>query len=207
MPTSNTENKGFIPLVRRALYRARFPILTVALVYFVSVVVGILMVQSGNAFAISTRNQIVSGAQSSPALVSLGQGSRLQAALFDFGGNLFAGVSSFLAGLGVVFPYPFIAYRGWVGGIVSIDGTGASRLADARQAVYYLVTLVLQLIPYTLAGGAGVNLGLSLYRQKPYYQGKKWLGVSKVALGDALRIFLLTVPLFLIASLWEFLMV
>ena len=202
-----TENKGFIPLLRRALYRARFPILTVALVYFVSVAVGILMVHTGNVFAISTRDQIVSGAQSSPTLVSLDQGNRLQAALLDFGGNLFAGVSSFLGGLGVVFPYPFIAYRGWVGGIVSINGSHASRLADAGTAVYYLVTLVLQLIPYTLAGGAGVNLGLSLYRRKPYYQGKKWLGISREAIWDALRIFLLVVPLFLIASLWEFLMV
>ncbi len=164
------------------------------------------MVHSGNTLAISTRNQIVSGAQSSPVLVSLGQGSRLQAALLDFWGNLVAGFSSLAAGLGVVFPYPLAAYRGWVGGIVSIDGSGASRLAVPGEAVYYLVTLVLQLVPYSLAGGAGVILGLSLYRSKPYYQGKKWLGVSKEAILDALRIFLLVVPLFLIASLWEFIM-
>ena len=201
------ENKGFVSLAWRALYRARIPILTVAVAYFISVGVGILMVHSGNAFAISTRDQIVSGAQSSPTLVSLDQGNRLWAALLDFGGNLFAGLGDFLGGLGVVFPYPFIAYRGWVGGIVSIDGSHASRLADPGQAAYYLITLVLQLIPYSLAGGAGVNLGLSLYRSKPYYQGKKWLGVSKEAIWDALRIFVLVIPLFLIASLWEFLAV
>lgn len=201
------ETKSIFPLIAQALRRARIPILTVALVYFVSVVTGIIMVHTGNTFAISTRNQIVSGAQSSPVLVSLGQGSRLQAALLDFWGNLVAGVTDLAGGLGVVFPYPIAAYRGWVGGIVSIDGSGASRLGDLREAVYYLVTLVLQLIPYSLAGGAGVNLGLSLWRAKPYYQGKKWLGVSQEAIWDALRIFLLVVPLFLIASLWEFLMV
>ncbi len=200
------ENKGMFSLAWRALYRARFPILTVALVYLVSVVVGIIMVHTGNAFAISTRDQIVSGAQSSPVLVTLNQGSRLQAALLDFWGNLVAGFSNLAGGLGVVVPYPIVAYRGWVGGIVSIDSAHASRLADPGQAAYYLITLVLQLIPYSLSGGAGVNLGLSLYRSKPYYQGEKWLGIPKEGIWDALRIFLLVVPLFLIASLWEFLM-
>ncbi len=168
--------------------------------------VGIILVHTGNTFAISTRNQIVSGAKSSPTLVALNQGGRLQAALLDFWGNLVAGFSNLAGGLGVVFPYPIAAYRGWVGGIVSIDGSGASRLGDLREAVYYLVTLVLQLVPYSLAGGAGVNLGLSLWRPKSYYHEKKWLGISQEAIWDALRIFLLVVPLFLIASLWEFLM-
>ena len=70
--------------------------------------------------------------------------------------------------------------------------------------MYYLTTLILQLIPSILGGGAGVNLGLSYYRPRPYYQGEKWLGLPKEALRDGLRIYILVMPLLLIASLWEF---
>jgi hypothetical protein len=67
-----------------------------------------------------------------------------------------------------------------------------------------LITLTLQLIPYTLAGGAGVNMGLANFRPKTFYQGEKWLGIPEEAIRDALRIYLVVVPLFLLASLWEF---
>jgi hypothetical protein len=45
-----------------------------------------------------------------------------------------------------------------------VDDRHQSRLASPEPAVYYLVTLVLQLVPYTLAGGAGVALGVSSRR-------------------------------------------
>ncbi len=106
--------------------------------------------------------------------------------------------------MGIVFPYPFIAYRGWVGGIVSIDDNHASRLADPNEAGYYLLTLLLQLIPYTLAGGMGVNLGIASFRPRPFYQGENWHGLSKEAIRDVLRVYVVIVPLFLVASLWEF---
>jgi uncharacterized membrane protein SpoIIM required for sporulation len=192
------------PSILRALSRARIAILTVGLTYLVSVVVGMIMVHAGNKFAVGYRDRIVNDAQSSPILVALVQNNRLQAALLDTGGNLIGAVSNTLGGLGVVFPYPFIAYRGWIGGIVSIDGAHASRLADTREAFYYLATLILQLIPSTLAAGAGVNVGWSLWRQQPYYQGKKWLGIPQDAIRDVLWIYALVVPLLLIASLWEF---
>jgi len=70
--------------------------------------------------------------------------------------------------------------------------------------MYYLITLTLQLIPYVLSGGAGVNIGLAFYRPRSFYQGEKWLGIPKEALWDVFRIYLLVVPLFLLASLWEF---
>lgn len=192
--------------VSRALFRARISILTVGLTYLISIIVGYGMVQTGNQFAVSYRDRIVSNAQSSPIIVSLNQNNRLQAALLDFGANLFGAISNTLGGLGVMFPYPVIAYRGWIGGIVSIDSSHVSRLTDPREAVYYLVTLVLQIIPYTLSGGAGVNMGLAFYKPKLYYQGEKWLGISKEAIRDVFRIYLLVVPLFLFASLFEFLM-
>jgi len=190
--------------VIRALSRARFSILTVGVTYLISLIVGMVMVQTGNQFAISYRDGIVSKAQSSSSIVALHQNDRLQAALLDFGGNLVGAISNTLSGFGVIAPYPVIAFRGWIGGIVSIDGSHASRLADPKEATYYLTTLLLQLIPYTLAGGIGVNLGLAIFRPKPPYDGEKWLGIPKEAIRDMFRVYLLVVPLFLLASLWEF---
>jgi len=192
--------------VMRALSRARLAIGSVGLTYLATVLIGIIMVHSGSQFAISYRDKIVSGAQASPTLKALERNDHLQAALLDFGGNLFGAFSTSVTGLGVIMPYPLIAYRGWIGGIVSIDGSHVSRLADPSAAVYYVVTLVMQLIPYTLTGGAGVNLGLALWRPRAYYQGNKWLGMPKEAVRDALRIYAVAVPLFLLASVWEFFM-
>ena len=131
----------------------------------------------------------------------------MQAALRDFSGNLVLGAApKTLMGFGVVFPYPWVAYQGWVGGIVSVRGDHSSRLNDPHSAVYYLSTLLLQLIPYSLAVGAGVNVGLSLFRPAVYYQGQKWLGLfPREALRDLAWIYALVIPLFLSASLWEFL--
>lgn len=191
--------------VIRALYRARVPILTVALTYLVSVVAGMIMVHSGNAFALTQRDRIVSKAQSSPVLVALDQNDRLRAAVLDFSANLFAAMADTIGGLGVVVPFAVIAYRGWVGGIVSVDSAHLSRLADSQEAAYYLITLALQLVPYSLSGGAGVNMGLAYLRPKSYYQGDKWLGIPGEAIRDVLRVYLIVVPLFFLASLWEFL--
>ena len=204
MQEQTGDTHSIVAFVRRALRRARFAILTVALTYVISVSVGIVMVHSGNEWAITYRDRIVSRAQSSPSIIALRQNNRLRAAVLDFGGNLYGAIADTLGGLGVVFPYPFIAYRGWIGGIVSIDSSHVSRLSESREAVYYLITLTLQLIPYVLSGGAGVNVGLALYRPRSFYQGEKWLGIPKEALRDVLRIYLLVVPLFLLASLWEF---
>lgn len=204
MREENSEINRIVLLVIRALARARVPILTVALTYFISVVIGIVMVHTGNAFALTYRDKIVSNAQSSPILVALDQNDRLRAAVLDFAANLFAAMANTIAGLGVVVAYPIVAYRGWIGGIVSIDSAHISRLADSKEAAYYLITLVLQLVPYSVSGGAGVNLGLAYLRPKSDYQGDKWMGIPKEAIRDVLRIYLMVVPLFLLASLWEF---
>jgi hypothetical protein len=190
--------------VLRALSRARLPILTVALTYLLSVVVGLGMVHAGNDFALGYRDRLVANAQASPVLIALGQDDRWRAAVLDFAGNIFVAASHSVAGLSVVLPYPFVAQRGWIGGIVSVDGAHASRLADFKEAAYYLTTLALQLIPSSLTTGAGINLGLAFLRPKPYYRGEKWLGLPKEALHDVLRIYLVAVPLFLLASVWEF---
>jgi hypothetical protein len=193
--------------VSRAVYRARLGILTIALMYVLSLAVGAGMVHAGNRFALAQRDRLVDRARASePSLNALREGNRLGAALWDAGGNLRAAIIDTVLGLGVVFPYVDVAYRGWVGGIVSVDNTHASRLSEGREAGYYLLTLLLQLIPYSLAGGVGVNLGMAYIRPRPVYQGAKWIGLPREALKDVLRVYALVIPLFLVASLWEFFM-
>jgi hypothetical protein len=194
--------------VIRAIGRARRSIFTVAGAYGVSILIGMVMVQAGNTFALTYRDQLVNqAAHQNPAALAAAQGDNLRAALWDFAGNLIVGaVPKTISGFGIIFPYPMVAYQGWIGGIVSVRGDHTSRLNDPRSAVYYLLTLLLQLIPYSLAVGAGVNVGVALFRPPPHYQDQKWLGVfPKEALRDVGRIYALVIPLFLVASLWEFL--
>ncbi len=199
---------NFVTSVFQAIRRARLSILTIATTYAISLIVGIVMVHAGSPFALQSRDQLVNQAsQQDPAAHATGRGNSLQAALWDFTGNLFVGaVPKTVSGFAVIFPYTLVAYQGWVGGIVSVNADRASRFNDPRSAAYYLLTLLLQLIPYSLAVGAGVNCGLALLRPQPCYQGEKWLRIfPKEALLDLARIYALVVPLLLIASLWEFL--
>jgi hypothetical protein len=198
---------SFFRSIPRALSRSKIFILTIALVYAFSLVVGIAMVDAGNQFALSTRDSVVAGATSSdPASIALQNGDNLEAAFIDFGRNLALGaVPSTVGGLAVVIPYPVAAYRGWIGGIVSADANHASRLDSPGSALYYLSVVILQLVPYSLAGGVGVNLGVAFLRPRPYYMGTKWIGLPKEAILDVLRVYAVVVPLFLVASLIEFL--
>jgi len=177
-----------------------------ALTYALSLGVGIVMAQTGNSFALAYRDQLVADAsESNPASMALHNGERWKAALFDFSGNLLLGaVPNTVAGLSIVIPYALAAHQGWVGGIVSVDNAHGSRLANPSEAIYYIAVVVLQLIPYTLSAGAGVNLGLAFLRPRRYYQGAKWLGLPQEAVRDVARIYVLVVPLFLLASLVEF---
>jgi hypothetical protein len=191
--------------ILRALRRARLPIVTFAVTYLTAILIGIVLVHIGNDFALSRRDSIIANAQTSSILVAFHKGNRLLAALLDFGANLFSAVANTISGLTLVVPYPVAAFRGWVVGIVSVDSSHLSRLVDLNSAFYYVLTVILQLIPYSLAGGAGVNLGLAFLWPRPSYQGEKWLGLPKEAIRDVLRIYILVLPLFLAASLFEFL--
>lgn len=194
--------------ITRSISRARLPILTIGAVYLVSILIGIMMVHSGNPFSLNYRDRIVSkAAQQDPAAIANNQGHRLRAAILDFAGNLFLGsVPQSIMGMGIVFPYPSVAYQGWIGGIVSVRADRTSRLNNFHSAVYYLLTLLLQITPYSLTIGAGVNVGVSLFRPAPYYRGEKVAHIfPKEVLRDWIRIYVLASPLFLLASLWEFL--
>jgi len=198
---------GIIKSIPAAVRRARMAILTVAAVYFLALLAGIVMVHLGNGFALAYRDKLVGDSGQTATAQAAGQGDALRAALLDFSGNLFRGAApQTLMGLGIVFPYPFVAYQGWVGGIVSVRGDQPSRFDDPRSAAYYLLTLILQLTGYSLAVGAGVNAGISMFRPTPFCQGEKWLKIfPKEAILDIGRIYLSAVPFFLVGSLWEFL--
>ena len=109
-----------------------------------------------------------------------------------------------MGGLIIVMPIGLGAYRGWVGGIVSVDHDHHSRLAAWKSAVYYVVTLLLQVAAFVLAGGAGLHLGFSFFRREGPFVGPAWFRMPRRALVDVAWIYVLIVPLFAIGSVWEY---
>jgi hypothetical protein len=188
--------------IKTALSHSIIPILSVAVVYFVSVTAGIIMVHAGNQFALSYRDKLVSQAQSDTIST---QKSELLRGLADFRGNSLAAATDTLLGFGVIFPYPLAVYRGWVGGIVSVDSDHTSRLIHLKQALYYLSVIFLQLLGYSLAAGAGIRTGLAVFQARPKEASFFWFRIPKQSLIDIFWIYILVLPIFLIASLWEFL--
>lgn len=178
--------------------------------YLLGLAVGATMVHIDNAFALRHRDDMVGvAATTDPAAVALNHGLPLRAALLDFAANLGLGaIPSTVMGLTVALPFPQAAYRGWIGGIVSVDGDHHSRFRADGERWYYVGVVLLQLLPYSLAGGAGVRLGLAFLRPNSafgYPGSAKWLGLPADSLRDVLRIYAMVVPLFLLASLVEFL--
>jgi len=192
--------------VGRALFRARFGILTIGISYFLAVGTGITMVHTGNRFALGYADRIVTNAANTSLILRMVDQKRpLVAAGLDFGANSLGGVASTLAGYWAPAVYPVAIYRGWIGGIVSVDRKHRSRLSSLSERRYYLITICLQLVPYILAGGAGVNLGIARIRPIGDYAGPKMFGVPTESIRDAGRIYLLVIPLFALASMHEFL--
>ncbi|HKW87279.1 MAG TPA: stage II sporulation protein M [Candidatus Acidoferrales bacterium] len=176
-----------------------------AAAYIAAVLVGIAMVHAGNGFAVRYRDRLVSHANATTAISKALQNNRAKtAAALDFSGNLAGGIASTAAGYWAPAVFPIAIYRGWVGGIVSVDGKHRSRFATWPEASYYMAVMCLQLLPYILAGGAGVNIGLARVRPVGDYAGAKFFGVPREAWIDAARIYVLVVPLFAIASAFEF---
>lgn len=191
-----------------ALRRARGPILASAVTYVSFVLLGIALATAGWPFAVGQRDSIVAGGRSSAITQAYGRGDRVQAALLDFAANFGLGaVTTSITGLSVVGPFPIAAYRGWVGGIVSVDGRHRSRLANPAEATYYVLTLALQLVGFVLTMGAGVHVGLAAWRARNDANARSILGVRipAPALKDAGWIYVVATPFFLVGSLWEFL--
>jgi len=193
--------------IASALRAASTPILVVAAIYAVSVTAGIAMSHSGNGFALAYRDSLVARAhRADPTSIAADSGHDVRAAATDFARNLgLAAIPETVGGLLIVVPVGMAAYRGWVGGIVSVDSHHASHLAHARSAVYFIVTILLQLTAFTLAGGAGLHLGWSFFKKRGPFVGPSWFRLPGPALRDVAWIYAVIVPVFAIGSAWEFL--
>ena len=86
-----------------------------------------------------------------------------------------------------------------------MDSNHRSRFRAIEGGLYYALVVTLQLIAYTLAGGAGVNLGLARTRPRPEYGGSRLLGVPTEAFRDVAYVYALVIPIFVFASALEFL--
>ena len=117
-----------------AVRHARAGILVVGAIYATSLAAGILMAHAGNRFALANRDSLVARAhRTDPAARADDAGAHGVAAAFDFSRNLgLAAIPETVGGLTLVLPVGLASYRGWVGGIVSVDGDHHSRLRHAR---------------------------------------------------------------------------
>jgi hypothetical protein len=188
------------------LREARAGILTIAAVYALTVIAGAAMVHEGNRSALAFRDSLVARAhRNDPAARADDAGRRWDAAALDFSRNLgLAAVPETIGGLMLVLPIGLAGYRGWVGGVVSVDATHQSRLRHGRSALYYVVTMLIQLSGFTLAGGAGLHLGWAFLRKRGPFVGPAWFRLPRPALVTVLRLYALVVPLFAVGSLWEY---
>jgi len=179
----------------------------VALTYLIAITTGVLMAHLGSGFALRYRDALVARAVAAdPAARADDRGAHLAAAIIDFSRNLgLAAVPDTVGGLTLVLPVGLAAYRGWIGGIVSVDHAHLSRLARIRGATYYCVTLLLQVCGFTLAGGGGLHLGWALVRGRGPFVGPRWFRLPQPALIDAAWLYVMIVPLLAIGSAWEFL--
>ena len=176
-----TEQVGVEPRILRALRHARLAIWTTALVYVLSALVGLLLVHSNNRYSLNYRDKLVGKADRESVISrQLQHGHSLTAAALDASANAAAGFLSMLAGYCPPAGYAVAAFRGWIGGIVSVDDNHRSRWATSFGGFYYLTTLLLQLIPFSLTGGAGVNVGIASFADpnRTGYYGRACLGCA-----------------------------
>ncbi len=192
--------------VQLALRRTRLGVLLMGCAYSVGLIVGIVSAHVGHRATLAFRDRIVSKAQASSSIIRYSrQGRPIAAAALDCAGNLVAATATAAAGWWAPGPFPIAIYRGWIGGIVSVDSHHRSRFGTIEGGFYYALVVTLQLAGYILAGGAGVNLGLARTRSRPEYKGSRLLSVPTEAYQDAAYIFLLVIPIFAFASALEFL--
>lgn len=199
-----------VPIARilAALRRCRPYALSIFFTYVLSSAVGIFMAHGGNALALAQRDKTVKTAVTSDkSSIAHRSGDHVAAAMFDAAGNLFyAAVPQAVLGLAVVPPYFTVAYQGWIGGIVSVDGRHRSRFRSVRATSYYFIVLLLQFIPFSLCIGSGVRCGVELYRQNTDTGMRlSQFRLPRQALVDVGCAFAVAIPLFIAASAFEFL--
>jgi len=165
------------------------------------------MVHNGNNFALTFRDKIVGRAlETDKASLNHQKGNNFSAALNDFKGNLlFGAVPQTLMGLGIVVPFFTVSKQGWIGGIVSVNSEHKSRFKNFKSTFYYFFVLLLQFIPYSLAIGSGIKFGIDFYNNNKQYGWFMWkYRIQKNGLINLGYIYSIVVPLFFVASCFEF---
>lgn len=182
--------------------------MSVFVTYVLAAAVGAVMAHSGNSVALGRRDAIVTRALAHDAAsIALRAGHRVRAAWIDAAANFgVAALPQTIAGATIVLPYVTVAYQGWVGGIVSVDRHHLSRLRTVRGAAYYFGVLLLQFLAFSLCIGGGIQCGIALYQQNRdvgWRLSQYRLGTA--SLRDLLWVVGSSMPLFLLASMFEFL--
>jgi len=193
--------------IRQAVIRCRIYAFSFFITYCISCSIGIWMSQEGNEMALAYRDQIVGKAiKSDQASLNYQKGNRLTAAVIDFSGNLcLSAIPQTLMGFGIVIPFFSATFHGWVGGIVSVDSAHKSRFVNLKSTMYYFLVLLLQYIPYSLALGSGIKCGIDFYNDNKKNEWSFWkFKLQKASLLDVGYVYILVIPLFFIASCFEF---
>jgi len=194
-------------LICSSIKRCKFYVLTIFITYWLSCFTGIFMSQAGNQSALSYRDKIVGQAvKNDNAAINYQKGNNFTASLNDFMGNLLLGaVPQTLMGFGIIIPYFTVFKQGWVGGIVSVNSEHKSRFKDFKSSFYYFFVLLLQYIPYSLAIGAGIKCGIDFYNDNKVNGWLIWkYRIQISSLYDLGYVYIIVVPLFFIASCFEF---
>lgn len=185
--------------ISKAIVDCRFYALSIFIVYVISCTVGILMVHHGNQFALSQRDKIVGMAiQTDKASLNYQSGNKITAAVYDFAGNLFfAAIPQTAIGLAIFPPYFSVAYQGWVGGIVSVDGTHQSRFTSLQPTAYYFIVMLLQTVAFSLSIGAGIRCGVDTYKHNSQVSWRFWqFRIPKESILAVGHVYCVSIPLF-----------
>ena len=194
--------------VAAAIRRCSWYSLSIFLTYTLSAALGVGMAHAGSRYALARRDAMVERAVTADrASIDYREGRRARAALVDAAANFaLAALPQTVAGLTIVLPYLSVARQGWAGGIVSVDGAHRSRLRSARGAAYFLGTLLLQFLAFSLCIGGGVRAGVALYVSNRDVGWRFWrYRLPGAILADATCVIACSIPLFLLASCFEFL--
>lgn len=195
-------------LIYLAVKQCRIFVLTIFMTYCISCFIGIVMSHHGNNFALSYRDKIVGQAiKTDKASINYQNHNNFKAAVIDFSQNLFFGaIPQTLTGFSVVIPYVTVSMQGWIGGIVSVDYKHQTRFTNFKTTFYYFLVLILQFMPYSLAIGAGIKCGIDFYNNNKEHSWLFWkYRIQKTSLINLGLVYLLVIPLFFIASCYEFL--
>jgi len=200
--------KQLLVSILKALQYCRIYAASIFLTYCLACLIGILMSHYGNEFALSQRDKIVGAATANDkASVNYQTGNNFKAALFDCVGNLFyAAIPQTVLGFGIFIPYFSVTYQGWIGGIVSVDNSHQTRFKNFKASAYYFIALLLQFIPFSLSIGAGIKCGIDTYELNNAVGWKLWnYRIPRSSLKNLGYVYVATIPLFFVASCFEFL--